>query len=1091
MPNQNRINAKNCDRLFRSLYENIFEAVILTRSDGTIISANPAACEIFGMSEKELQNAKRDEMIRVDERFTKSIINREKTGKLRTELTLKRKDGSKFEAEVATSVFTDTDGIEKATMIIRDITERKKAEKTLRCSEERYKSLFEQAADYILVLELPRAGIPIIRDANEAALKKHGYTREEFINQSIGLIDKRIDTAQTKWIIDNVSDGKVLVFEVEHYRKDGTFFNAEVAVKAVKLGSETWILSVERDITERKKADAALHSAIERLHLAQTAAKSGTWEWNLLTGENVWSDETWRLYGLIPSSRKASYELWLETIHPDDKERTVQAVSKAAQDKTELYIEYRLSDSHANGRWLMSRGQPQKNTAGIVDRYLGVIIDITERKKAEEALKASETKLRLLADNMRDVVWIMNLEGRFTFVSPSIFQLRGYTAEEVQNQTLAEAVTSDSLNKVNEVFDQFKQNGETPTKYLEIEQNCKDGSTVWTEVNFTIVRDEKGEPQQIVGVSRDITQRRKTQEELVAAEIKYRTIFEQAGDYILILEVSRDKLPVIYDANDYALQIHGYTREEIIGKPITFLDRSMNQKEMEEHSSQLLQGQKVSFETEHFRKDGTKFTVDVINKLVKIGNKQFIIAIERDITERKKLEQQLKISSNIFDLATDSIIVVDLDGNLVSFNEATYKQRGYSKEEMAKLTLHDLEETGSAENVMQRINELIEKGSLVFEEVEVRKDKSKMPVEVHARVIDLNRKKFILGVIRDISERKKIEEKLLQSDMIFENTLDMICIAGFDGYFKVLNPSWSRTLGWNTEELLTKPWIEFVHPSDKKTTVEAKAVLVNGEKVFQFENRYSCKDGSFKWLSWNSVPLEKEKRIFAVARDITDKKEAENRIAAANEKLRVTGSLTRHDVRNKLSVIKSNVYLLKKHLGNNPELKNFLQDIDNAVDASNKLFEFSSVYEKIGSEKRSEIDIGEYFWQAADLLRNPTIKIVNECKGLVVTADTLVRQLFYNLLDNSAKHGKTVTEARLSFTKKGNGIELIYQDNGVGITKENKVKLFTEGFTTGNGSGLGLMLAKKMVEAYGWSITETGEGGKGAKFVISIPKIKP
>ncbi len=834
MPNQNRNNAENCDIRFRSLYENSFDAVLLTKPDGSILSANPAACEMFGMTENELQKAKRNDLVVVDQRVNSILEQRKNTGKSRAELTLKRKDGSTFEGEVTSSLFTDSDGIVKTSMIIRDITKRKKAEEKLRTSEERYKSLFEQAADYILVLELPKVGVPIIRDANEAALKMHGYTREEFINQSISIIDKRIDDAQTKWLIDSVSGGKVVVFEVEHYRKDGTFFTAEVAVKAVKLGSETWILSVERDITQRKK----------------------------------------------------------------------------------------------------------------------------------------------------------------------------------------------------------------------------------------------------------------TQEELIAAEIKYRTIFEQAGDYILILEAAPSKIPIIYDANDYALQIHGYTREELIGKPITFLDRCMSQKEHEESDARMFKGEKVSFETEHFRKDGTKFTVEVINKLVKIGNKQFIIAIERDVTERKKLEEQLKISSNIFDVATDSIIVIDLDGNLVSFNEATYKQRGYSKEEMAKLTLYDLAAPESAALIKTRVTELLQKGSLVFEEVELTKTKRKMSVEVNARVIESNGKTLILGVIRDISERKKVEEKLRQTDLIFENSLDMICMAGFDGYFKVLNPAWSKTLGWSTEELLSKPWLEFVHPKDQNSTVNARTSLVNGQKVFQFENRYRCKDGTFVWLSWNSIPFEQEQRIFAVARNITDKKEADDRIAIANEKLRVTGSLTRHDVRNKLSVIKTNVYLLKKRLGENPELKKYLQGIDDAVEASNKLFEFSTMYEKIGVEKPSEIDIGIYFQQAADLLQNNNIKIVNECKGLVVTADTLIRQLFYNLLDNSSKHGKTVTEAMLYFNEKDNDIELIYQDNGAGIPQEIKPKIFLEGFTTSNGSGLGLMLAKKMVEAYGWSITESGESGKGAKFVITIPKIR-
>jgi PAS domain S-box-containing protein len=154
------------------------------------------------------------------------------------------------------------------------------------------------------------------------------------------------------------------------------------------------------DISERKKAEEALRDNITKLHLAHEASKSGTWEWNLETGENVWSKETRLLYGLKQSDDRASYELWLETIHPDYRERAAQAVNEAAKNKTELYVDYRLSDSYGKGRWLMSRGQPQKNAQGVVDRYLGVIIDITERKKAEEALTHSEAHYRSLFVNM-------------------------------------------------------------------------------------------------------------------------------------------------------------------------------------------------------------------------------------------------------------------------------------------------------------------------------------------------------------------------------------------------------------------------------------------------------------------------------------------------------------------------------------------------------------------------------------------------------------------------------------------------------------------------------------------------------------------
>jgi len=133
------------------------------------------------------------------------------------------------------------------------------------------------------------------------------------------------------------------------------------------------------------------------------------------------------------------------------------------------------------------------------------------------------------------------------------------------------------------------------------------------------------------------------------------------------------------------------------------------------------------------------------------------------------------------------------------------------------------------------------------------------------------------GVARDITKRKELEENWKASNRVFNHSIDMLCIAGFDGYFKEINPAWSRTLGWSTEELLSKPWIEFVHPGDRKATENVKLTIVDGKEAYQFRNRYVCKDGSIKWLSWNSFPYPDEEIMFGVARDITQKKEIEER----------------------------------------------------------------------------------------------------------------------------------------------------------------------------------------------------------------------
>jgi len=118
-----------------------------------------------------------------------------------------------------------------------------------------------------------------------------------------------------------------------------------------------------------------------------------------------------------------------------------------------------------------------------------------------------------------------------------------------------------------------------------------------------------------------------------------------------------------------------------------------------------------------------------------------------------------------------------------------------------------------------------------------------------------------------------------------------------------------------------------------------------------------------------------------------------------------------------------------------------------------------------------------------------TIEVINECSGLEVTADLMLRQVFQNLIDNSLKHGEKVRHISLHCTKDKDGVKLFYKDDGVGVPKTNKSKLFDAGFSTGKGTGLGLYLIKKLMDVYGWTITEEGEPGKGAKFVITIPNV--
>ena len=205
-----------------------------------------------------------------------------------------------------------------------------------------------------------------------------------------------------------------------------------------------------------------------------------------------------------------------------------------------------------------------------------------------------------------------------------------------------------------------------------------------------------------------------------------------------------------------------------------------------------------------------------------------------------------------------------------------------------------------------------------------------------------------------------------------------------------------------------------------------------------------------------------------------------------NEKLQVVGQLTRHDVRNKLATVVNNLYLAKLRLSTNNETSENLETVEKTVEQITHILNFASAYEKLGVEKLSTIDLGKCIAEAEMTLGLDNVKLLNECPGLSVVADSLVMQLFYNLIHNSVTHGEKVTQIKI-YPKKDDGfLKIIYEDNGIGIPEDEKEKIFQKGY--GKGTGYGLYLITKICENYGWTIKETGK--QGARFEITIPDQK-
>jgi len=348
-------------------------------------------------------------------------------------------------------------------------------------------------------------------------------------------------------------------------------------------------------------------------------------------------------------------------------------------------------------------------------------------------------------------------------------------------------------------------------------------------------------------------------------------------------------------------------------------------------------------------------------------------------------------------------------------------------------------------------------------------------------------------------------EQIGLNDILMDHIGQAVMMVDTDRKICFWNKASEKLYGWTKEEVLGHEVETLGEISSKEDEESNLKKLMTGES-WSTELLVQRKDGSFVPVIANRTPVFDYTGAYVgsttVATDITEQKQIErdmtialeslstslDKIKELNEKLRVVGGLTRHDVRNKLSTVTGYSYLLKKKHLDLVDVVDGLEKMSQAVDDSMKIFDFAKAYEQLGVEELVDVDVEKVVGQAIELFSILPFKVVNDCLGLTVRADSLLRQLVYNFIDNTRKYGQKTTIARVHYEKLSSGdLQLIYEDDGMGISTENKKQLFKQGFSTGGSTGFGLFLSMKMIEVYGWTITEVGEYGKGAKFAITIP----
>ncbi len=293
---------------------------------------------------------------------------------------------------LVSAVIIELGGVPHVLSITRDITERKRVEAIIHASEANLSALIENTDGSIWAVDKQYGLIVGNGEFHKNVSAVLGRRLE--MGESV-LLPNFPPQANAEWqgYYDRALQGEHFTNETQtRFREASHYIEYRFSPICEDSGEIRGVTIFGRDVTERKMSEELLRENETRLRLALLSAKAGIWEWNLQTNQNIWSEELWSVYGLEPYSAEPSYDTWLKTIHPDDQQRAAQTVQDAAKNETELNAEWRVVDKDGTQRWLMSRGQPLRNSDGQAVRFIGTVLDITERKKVEEKLHESEEK---------------------------------------------------------------------------------------------------------------------------------------------------------------------------------------------------------------------------------------------------------------------------------------------------------------------------------------------------------------------------------------------------------------------------------------------------------------------------------------------------------------------------------------------------------------------------------------------------------------------------------------------------------------------------------------------------------------------------
>ena len=521
----------------------------------------------------------------------------------------------------------------------RELESAIRRETTLKESESYYRAFFLHGMDGVVVLD-PETVRPI--DFNDQVCRQLGYSRDEFAQLRLSDIEAKETAEESKAHIQQIVRNGFDNFETLQRTKLGEIRHVHVSAQSIEIDGRQVYHCIWRDITERKRAEENL---LREQLLMKTLLDSLPGIFYLYTYPELrlirWNKNHETLLGFGPEElQDRSLHEW----HPPEAKASVLEAIDVVMEKGQNMIESPLLAKDGTLIPFLMTGV--KVELQGQQYMMGVGIDVSERNRTLEALRESEKKYRLIAENTADLISIMDMNLHFTYVSPASMRLRGFTVEEAMAQTLEQVLTPESMQLAVEVFEKemaIEASGTADpdrTRILELEQYKKDGSTVWMEVSISFLRGKDGKPVEILAVTRNINDRKRAEVALQESEEKFRLTYSFSPDAV---NINRLDDGLFVDINEGFTRGMGYTREEVIGKTSLEINVWHDPADRQKLVRALKEkGYYENLEAQFRRKDGSLITGLMSARVISLKGIPHIISITRDVTESKLMATKLQ-----------------------------------------------------------------------------------------------------------------------------------------------------------------------------------------------------------------------------------------------------------------------------------------------------------------------------------------------------------------------------------------------------------------------------------------------------------------